>query len=156
MRARLNLHRLFAAGMWIKALDGALEMIGGLLLLVLSPAAIGRLVMALTQHELVEDPHDRVATALRSAGHLSASAQLFGSVYLIAHGLIKIGVVAGVLRGYRWAYPIAIGFLGLFIAYQVYRLSYAFNAGLLALTLFDIGMVGLTWHEYRLNVVTRL
>jgi uncharacterized membrane protein len=150
MRERLNLHRLFAAGMWIKGIDGALEVIGGLLLLVLSPATIGRLVVSLTQHELVEDPHDRVATVLRSsAAHMSAGAELFGSIYLIAHGLIKIGVVAGVLRGYRWAYPIAIGFLGLFIAYQLYRLSYAFNAGLLALTLFDIAMVALTWREYR-------
>ena len=144
-------HRIFAVGMWVKGFDGALELVGGFLLLLLSPLALNRLVIVLTQHELVEDPHDLIAVALRSGvARLSPNAQLFGSVYLIAHGLLKIGIVVGVLRGYRWAFPVAIGFLGLFIAYQVYRLSYAFNPGLLLLTIFDIVMVGLTWREYRL------
>lgn len=39
--------------------------------------------------------------------------------------------------------------LGLFIAYQVYRLSYHFSLGLLLLTIFDAVIVGLTWREYR-------
>ncbi|MBX0328400.1 DUF2127 domain-containing protein [Oscillochloris sp. ZM17-4] len=62
--------------------------------------------------------------------------------------MVKLGVVAGVLRGQRWAYPLAIGVLGAFIAYQVYRLSYAFSLGLLLLTLFDAVIIGLTWREY--------
>jgi uncharacterized membrane protein len=147
------LHRLFAVGMWVKGIDGVLEIIGGFLLLLLSPVALNRLVIILTQHELVEDPHDRIATALRVAvAQLSTNTQLFGSVYLIAHGLIKIGVVVGVLRGHRWAYPAALAFLGLFIAYQLYRLSYDYTSGLLLLTVFDMVMVGLTWREYTINV----
>ncbi|MEI7768509.1 MAG: DUF2127 domain-containing protein [Chloroflexales bacterium] len=65
-----------------------------------------------------------------------------------AIGLVKLGVVAGVLRRHRWAYPVAISVLGAFIAYQIYRLSYAFSLGLLLLTLFDAAIVGLTWREY--------
>ena len=38
-----------------------------------------------------------------------------------------------------------------FIVYQLYRLSYDASVGLLLLTLFDIVVVGLTWHEYRLR-----
>jgi uncharacterized membrane protein len=150
-RARtLSLHRLFAASMWLKGFDGALEIIGGLFLLLLSPDTLHSLVITLTQHELVEDPQDWVANALRATfAQMSGGSQAFGSAYLIAHGLLKIGVVICVLRGYRWAYPAVIGFLGLFIAYQLYRLSYAFSLGLLALTLFDLVIVGLTWREYR-------
>jgi uncharacterized membrane protein len=143
------LHRIFAAGMWIKGLDGVLEIIGGFLLLLISPAALNRLVAALTQHEFVEDPQDRVALALRqAAAHLSANTQLFGSIYLLAHGLVKVGIVVGVLLGRRWAYPAALGFLGLFILYQLYRLGFQYSAGLLLLTLFDIVMLWLTWREY--------
>ena len=147
------LHRLFAVGMWVKGIDGVLEVIGGFVFLLLSPGTLNRLVIILTQHELVEDPHDRIATALRAAvAQLSPNAHLFGSVYLIAHGLIKIGIVAGVLRGHRWAFPTALGFLGLFIVYQLYRLSYAYSPGLLLLTVFDVLMVGLTWREYTITI----
>ena len=150
MQVSSALHRIFAVGMWLKGLDGVLEIAGGLLLLLISPAALSRLVIISTQHELVEDPHDRIATALRQAAtQFSGNTQLFGSIYLLVHGLIKVGVVAGVLRGYRWAYPAALGFLGLFILYQLYRLSYRYSPGLLLLTLFDIVMVVLTWREYR-------
>jgi uncharacterized membrane protein len=146
------LHSLFALGVWVKGIDGALEIVGGLALLVLRGGALNRLAIALTQHELVEDPHDVVANALRqAAAQLSANTQLFASVYLIAHGLVKILLVVGLLRGERWAYPGAIVFLCLFISYQIYRLSYSFSPGLALLTLFDIAIVALTYREYRIS-----
>ena len=144
------LDRAFLLGIWLKGVDGILEIVGGGLLLITSSATLNRLVIALTQHELIEDPHDWLATTLRqTAAHLSVSTQFLGSLYLLAHGLVKVGIAVGVWRGYRWAYPGAIGFLVVFIAYQFYRLSYQPSLGLLLLTLFDIVIVGLTWREYR-------
>src|SRR5262245_13534151 len=146
------LFRIFELGVWLKGIDSILEISGGVLLLLTSTVALNRLVIALTQHEFVEDPQDRIANALRSAvAQLSANTKLFGGAYLIAHGLIKLVVVVGLLRGYRWAYPVAIAFLCLFIFYQLYRLSYAYSPGLVLLTFFDSVMVALTWHEYRLR-----
>ena len=145
------LFRIFELGVWLKGIDSILEICGGFLLLLTSPATLNRLVMALTQHELVEDPQDRIANALRAAvTQVTTNTKLFASAYLIAHGLIKLLLVVGLLRGHRWAFPAAIGFLCLFIIYQFYRLSYAYSLGLLLLTLFDVVMVGLTWHEYRM------
>jgi uncharacterized membrane protein len=144
------LHRVFALGIWVKGIDGVLEIIGGVVFLLTSNAALNRLVTTLTQHELVEDPHDWIANAARqTTAQLSASTKLFGGVYLIAHGLAKVVLVVGLLRGKSWAYPVAIAFLGLFIAYQCYRLSYQFSLGLLLLTLFDGVIVALIWREYR-------
>jgi uncharacterized membrane protein len=40
--------------------------------------------------------------------------------------------------------------LGLFIIYQLYRFSYTNGMGLIALTVFDIFVIGLIWHEYAL------
>ena len=148
------LHRIFEVGIWIKGADGVLEIIGGVLLLLISPATLNQLVAVLTQHEVIEDPHDHIATALRQVvQQLSANTLLFGSGYLIVHGLIKLLLVVGLQREQRWAYPAAIGFLCVFIAYQLYRLSYHYTVGLLLLTLFDVAMVGLTWHEERLHSV---
>jgi uncharacterized membrane protein len=63
-RPRDLLDQTFEVGILLKGLDGVLEVIGGLLLLVVSPATIDRVVTSLTQHELSEDPHDLLATHL--------------------------------------------------------------------------------------------
>jgi uncharacterized membrane protein len=157
-RPRDLLDQTFEIGIILKGLDGVLEVIGGLLLLVVSPATIDRLVTNLTQHELSEDPHDFLAThLLRTAHGLTGSAVLFGAVYLLAHGLVKVILVTALLKNQRWAYPWTIAFLGVFIAYQVYRLSFHPSVGLTGLTIFDTVIAWLTYREYRkqLTVASR-
>ena len=149
-RPRGLLDQTFEVGIILKGLDGALEVIGGLLLLVVSPATIARLVTSLTQHELSEDPRDLLATHLLKTAHgLTGSALLFGAVYLLSHGAVKVVLVAALLKNELWAYPWMIVFLGVFIVYQVYRLSLKPSVGLTALTVFDAVIAGLTYREYR-------
>ena len=50
------LDRVFEIGIIGKGLNGAAELIGGLLLLFLTPGRIHHLVASLTQGELSEDP----------------------------------------------------------------------------------------------------
>jgi uncharacterized membrane protein len=157
-RPRDLLDQTFEVGIILKGLDGVLEVIGGLLLLVVSPATINRVVSSLTEHELSEDPHDFLAThLLRTAHGLTGSAVLFGAVYLLAHGLVKVILVAALLKNQLWAYPWMIAFLGIFIVYQLYRLSVRVSVGLTALTIFDALITWLTYREYRkqLAVVRR-
>lgn len=85
------LDRTFAVGVIAKGLNDVLELAGGLLLLLVTPATINRVVAAVTQGELSEDPRDVIATLLLRAAHsLTGSAVLFGAIYLLAHGLVKI------------------------------------------------------------------
>ena len=135
----------------LKGLDGVLEVVGGILLLFLSPDAIEHLVRMLTAHELSEDPHDLVARyLLHTTAHLNHGTTLFGAIYLLSHGIAKIVLVALVLRDKLWAYPWLIGLLLAFIAYQLYQITAVhFSAGLTALTVFDAVLVWLTWREYR-------
>jgi uncharacterized membrane protein len=149
-RPRDLLDQTFQVGIILKGLDGALEVIGGLLLLAVSPATIDRVVTSLTQHELSEDPRDFLATHLLKTAHgLTGSALLFGAVYLLSHGAVKVILVAAVLKNQLWAYPWLIVFLGVFIVYQIYRLSLKPSVGLTALTLFDAIIAWLTYREYR-------
>lgn len=150
------LDRAFEVGIILKGLDGVLEVIGGLLLLLLSPATINQVARTLTQHELSGDPHDFLAThILRYAGELTGGAVLFGAAYLLSHGVVKIFLVAALLRNQIWAYPWMIVFLVVFILYQVYRMTFAFSIGLLGLTIFDIAVVWLTYREYMKQRETR-
>ena len=144
------LDQTFEVGIILKGLDGVLEVTGGLLLLVVSPATIDRVVTSLTQHELSEDPHDLLAThLLRTAHGLTGSAVLFGAAYLLAHGVVKVVLVTALLKNQLWAYPWTIAFLGVFIVYQLYRLSLRASVGLTVLTIFDAFIAWLTYREYR-------
>jgi len=145
------LDKTFKIGLVLKGLDGVLEVVGGILLLFLSPDAIEHLVRMLTAHELSEDPHDLVARyLLHTTAHLNHGTTLFGAIYLLSHGIAKIVLVALVLRDKLWAYPWLIGLLLAFIAYQLYQIiAVHFSAGLTALTVFDALLVWLTWREYR-------
>jgi len=145
------LDNTFKFGLILKAADGVLEIISGLFLLFVSPSTIDRLAHTLTAHELGQDPHDRVANyILHTTGHLTSGTTLFGAVYLLSHGVAKVVLVAFVFRGRLWAYPWLIGLLGIFIAYQLYVIVLVkFSWGLLALTVFDVLLVWLTWREYQ-------
>ena len=154
-RPRGLLDQTFEVGIILKGLDGVLEVIGGLLLLVVSPATIDHVVRRLTQHELSEDPHDFLATHLLKTAHgLRGSALLFGAVYLLLHGLVKVILVTALLKKQLWAYPWTIVFLVVFIAYQAYRLSIEPTVGLTALTIFDLVIAWLTFREYRKQLAT--
>ena len=151
------LDKTFKIGLVLKGLDGVLEVIGGILLLFLSPHAIEHIVRMLTAHELREDPHDLIARyLLHTASHLTTRTTLFGAIYLLSHGAAKIVLVVLVLREKLWAYPWLIVLLLAFIAYQLYRLiAVHFSVGLTALTIFDAVLVWLTWREYQAKRATR-
>jgi uncharacterized membrane protein len=146
------LDRTFKISIGLKGIDGALEIIGGIILLFVAPATLQQWARTLTAHELAQNPHEFIARhLLHSASQLSRSTTLFGAIYLLSHGLAKVVLVIAVLRNKLWAYPWIIGLLGVFIAYQVYRLTYGVTVGLTLLTLFDIFVVWLTLREYRLK-----
>lgn len=135
--------------MALKGLDGLLETVGGIVLLFVSPASINGFVRSLTAHELAEDRHDFISRhLLHSASQLSAGSTLYGAIYLLAHGVAKVVLVVLVLKNKLYAYPWMMALIGLFIAYQLYRMTIRPTFGLAALTVFDAFVVWLTWREY--------
>lgn len=146
-----RVHQVFEISVLLKGAHALIECFGGLLLAFVSTDAIKQLVMLLTQSELVHDPNDFVATQLRDlAQALTINTQHFYAFYLLSHGLVKVLLVAGLLRNKLWAYPASLVVLGLFIVYQIYRFSYTHGIGLIVLTVFDVVVIWLIWHEYRL------
>ena len=150
LNLRVPWHRAFQTGIVLKGLDGILELSGGLGLIFTSQPAIRRLVAFLTHDELIEDPHDFVANLLvRLTQHLSIQTQHFAGIYLLGHGVIKVGLAVGLLRGVSWSYPAALLFLTAFVAYQLYRIVYSHSPTLSFVTAFDLTIVALIWHEWR-------
>jgi len=147
--ARPPVRIAFEVGIFFKGLDGVLEIVGGVLLFLVRPETIGRIVGALTQHELSEDPHDAIARGLvRAADQIAAGSRTFAGVYLLSHGLIKIFLVESLFRGRLWAYPTAIVFFVFFIAYQLYRYYLEPSLAMIVLSVLDLVVIALTWLEY--------
>jgi uncharacterized membrane protein len=145
-----TLDRVFEIGIIGKGLNGVAELIGGLLLLLVTPERIRHLVWALTEAELSEDPHDFIARhLLHTANGLTGSAMILGAAYLLLHGAVKVVLVIALLLNKLWAYPVMIIVLLILIGYQLYRIALQASAGLVALTVFDAVIVALTWREYR-------
>lgn len=145
-----HLHLAFEITLILKGIFALLEILGGILAYFITQQYLLRFVMAITQEELTEDPRDFVAHyLLQSAQNFSISSQHFTSLYLLSHGIIKILLVAGLLREKLWFYPMAIAVFVLFILYQFFRFSVTHSPWLLVITLLDLIVIWLTWHEYR-------
>jgi uncharacterized membrane protein len=148
--------RAFRTSLYLKGLDGLLETFGGILLLLIKPEQINHFAKWITQGELSQDKHDFIANhILKTAHNLTGASLIFGALYLLSHGLVKIVLVFEVLRGHLWAYLALITVTALFVVYQVYRLTIKFSVSLLLLTVFDLLIIYLTQKEYRRHLAAK-
>jgi uncharacterized membrane protein len=146
-----RIHEIFQLSILLKGAHALLECVTGLALALVSTNSILTAITWLTQDEVAEDPHDFVATRLlHMAQVFSVSTKNFYVFYLLSHGVVKLFLVGALLKNKLWAYPASLVVLGLFIAYQVYRFTYTQSTGLVVLTVFDLIVMYLIWHEYQL------
>ena len=144
--SKKTIDKIFEIGVLIKALFGFVEILTGLAIALAGKLIVDNLLIALTQQEILEDPHDRVASALIKIGN---SFSLFAIVYLIFHGVMNIFLVMALLKKKFWAYYLAIAAISFFIVYQIYRYFHIYSIILLCLTVFDIFFVAIIFLEYR-------
>ncbi len=141
---------LFDAALVLKAINGALEMLVALLVLIVPPSVVIRLVEFITAGELAQDSDDPIANAIRDAAQaFTVHSHYFLSLYLIFHGVIKVLLVIGIFAGKRIAYPLFMVALALFGAYEAYRGFVRHEVLLQALAVFDFSLLVLTSYEYR-------
>jgi uncharacterized membrane protein len=145
-----NIRLAFRVSLFIKGVFALLEIAGGALAYFISQKLLVSVITAITQDELVEDPNDFVANHLLDvAQQFSISTQYFTAFYLLSHGVIKLFLIAGLLRERLWYYPLAMIVFALFIMYQLYRFSFTHSVWLLVITILDMVVIWLTWREYK-------
>ena len=145
-----NIHLAFEWSLWTKAVFALSEILAGLATYLVPQHLFLAFVLWVTQKEFAEDPHDLVANfLLHSVQNLSVGTQKFAAVYLLAHGVVKLWLIVGLLRERLWYFPVSIAVFGLFIVYQLYRYTFTHSIWLLLITILDIVVIVITWHEYR-------
>ena len=132
-----RVHQVFVVSVLAKGAHALIEIAGGLALYLFSADAIADWLSEV----------DRGGWVGR---HFPASEQHFYALYLLSHGIVKSALVVGLLREKLWAYPASIAVFGAFIAYQLYRYSFTHELSLILLSIFDLFVIALAIHEYRL------
>lgn len=143
--------QLFRAALVIKGVDGAAELLGAIALLLISGDLVTRLVADVLARDLLGPPDGSLARHLVSGtAEFASGNRTFAIVYLALHGVVKLLLVAALLRRWVPMYPVAVVVLGLFVIYEIYR---AFTTGsvlLPFLAALDVAIIVLVIHEYRL------
>lgn len=146
-----RIHDIFAISVLLKGAHALIEIAGGIALYLFSTQAIVALLNRFAESELIEDPKDFVAGSLmKFAQGFSVAEHHFYAFYLLSHGVVKLALVAGLLREKLWAYPASFAVFSAFIGYQLYRYSYTHQISLILLSILDAIVIVLAWHEYRL------
>ena len=148
-KAQNTFDKVFEVGILLKGINGLLETLGGLFLLLISPDTVNSFINWLTHSELKSDPHDFISNHLvHWSGDLSKGTLVFLGLYLLAHGIAKLVLVIEILRERLWAYIGLIVLTIFFIIYQTYEIIFTHSIGMILLTVFDIIIVYLTTVEY--------
>lgn len=142
---------VFIFSLVLKGVDGLIELVGGTLLLVFNQPQIQHIVTHVTHRELAEDPHDLISNLLiKSTVHFNDSVRYFLAIYLLAHAVVKLISVVGIITNRLWAYPFALVTIGLMTLYQIYEVLFVrASLFMVALTVFDIFVLWMIWYEYK-------
>jgi uncharacterized membrane protein len=149
-RREQRIHRFFEITLLLKAIFAIGEIVAAIGVYVVPLDTVADFVGAVTSTELARHPHDIVAAHLAEwAQNLSVGTKHFVAFYLLSHGAVKLWVIIGLMRERLWYYPVALVLFTLFIVYQLHRYTLTHSVSLLLLTVVDLVVIGLTWHEYR-------
>ena len=152
-----NIHLVFEISLIFKAIFATLEILSGVLVYIISPTVLSSFLISLTESDLIDTKPDALVTYLtRTAESISIGSTHFAAFYLLSHGVVKLFLIIGLWRKKLWFYPASMAVFGLFIVYQLYRYNFTHSSWLLILTVFDIFIIWLTWHEYNFLKRTKI
>lgn len=150
-----SIRRLFRWSLYGKGIFGILEFCGGILLLVASHEQLNSFINALVtfiEEDVTLHAGDIVVRLLlKIAAYFSISSAAFIIYYMISHGTVKIFLVTSLLFDKLWAYPVGLVAMSALVSYQVYRLSLTHSLVLMGFTLYDMLVIYLIWHEYKVK-----
>ena len=145
-----RIHRLFVLSVGLKGFYALAEVASGVALYLVAHATIIDFLSRFTTDPVTEANDWVGAYMMAFARAFSVQSQHFYAFYLFTHGVLKLGVVIGLLREKLWAYPACFVLFTAFIAYQLYRYTYTQDLGLILLSILDAFVILLAVHEYRL------
>ncbi len=145
-------HLAYVVTIAVKGIDGAIETILGLAVLITGPVRFNSFLMTLAAPELTEHATENGFMHLlrNGASQLLGTSIDFVVIYLLLHGLLKLGLALVLLTGRgRWVYPVATVILLGFLAFMSWHLAEHWSNWVLVFALFDLVTLLLVLNEWR-------
>jgi len=145
-------HLAYIVTIAVKGLDGGIETLLGLIILISGPSRWYAFLLHINAPELLEEPgnHRFIELVRSGASHLLNSPISFIVTYLLIHGLLKLALAMVLLRGGgRWIFPVATVILLGFITFMSWHLARHWSNWLFGFALFDFVTLLLVLNEWR-------
>ena len=141
--------KLFKAGMWLKGINGTLELIGGVLLLAIPHSLSNRVVAGLVDYATGYGMTSKIYQEVSLGVARLDVGFSFPVFYLLSHGVVKLFLAIALLRDLRWAYPVSLGIFGLLLVYEGVRFAEHASIPLGLVILIDLVILTLIWRHWR-------
>jgi uncharacterized membrane protein len=150
MKTGAMTERLFRVAVVLKGIDGGVQLIVGVLLLVIPTSVITDVAHVIITRDLLGPPDGWWAVHLQTAAEHFGDVRGFAVLYLLLHGLIKVCLVFALLRKVRPLYPVAVVVFAVFIVYELVRAAHTHSIALVVFAALDVVVVVLVVREYLL------
>lgn len=134
----------------LKGADGLAQVLGALLLALVSPAVITGVANAVLTRDLIGDADGTLAHHVARAAHHfdDSGTRIFVIGLLLAHGLVKLVLVVAMLRGKAAAFPLAMVAMTAFIVFECARAVRTGSLALPVLAAFDLLVLVMVVREF--------
>lgn len=150
------MHVAFLSAIAIKGIDGFIEFVAGIVIAILGSQQVYNFAIWATAPEMARHPESHAAHAIRHGAYgLAHTSQRFVIVYLIAHGVLKLGLAINLFIEHMWIFPASIALLLGFIAFMSAKLNAHWSPWLFAFAVFDAATLALVLNEWRVRLKTR-
>src|SRR5256885_16831926 len=150
------MHFAFIGAITIKGIDGFIEFVAGIVLAVVGSQQVYDFAIWATAPEIARHPESHAVHAIRHGAYgLTHTSQRFVIVYLIAHGVLKLGLAINLFIEHMWIFPASAAVLLGFIAFMSARLMAHWSPWLFAFALFDAMTLALVLNEWRVRAGRR-
>lgn len=141
-------HEFFLVSVILKGLISLAEVIVGIVVLLTPPEKIISITLFLLNYLPNAYLQSRLMVEI---SQYTSSTALFVAFYLLSRGLIKVGLVWGLLKGKLAAYPLSLIVLAFLVLYQSYQLTHPpFSFIVLGVTIFDLVVMYLVYREWKI------
>jgi uncharacterized membrane protein len=146
------MHLAYLVAISIKGLDGLIETVAGLIVAFLNSREVYHFAVWATAPELAKHPGSHAVHAIRhGAYNFAYSSHKFAIIYLLAHGLLKVGLVVNLFIEHMWIFPVSAVVLLGFIGFMGLKLTMHWSPWLFAFAVFDTVTLALVLNEWRVR-----
>jgi uncharacterized membrane protein len=146
------MHLAYLVAISIKGIDGLIETVAGLIVALLNSREVYHFAVWATAPELAKHPGSHAIHAIRhGAYNFAHSSHKFAIIYLLAHGILKVGLVVNLFIEHMWIFPVSAVVLLGFISFMGVKLTMHWSPWLFAFAVFDTVTLALVLNEWRVR-----